>query len=224
MTAYEPVLRLQTELVAARRAGDLGNDVLLVLEHAPVFTLGRRGGRENLTVSAAALDRRGIEVLQAERGGNITYHGPGQVVAYPIFDLAARRLGVDAFVTGLEEVMLRTARQWGVTAGRDARNRGVWVAARKLGSVGIAVRRGVSFHGLALNAVVDLEPFGWINPCGLKGVQVTSLAREAGRPVTTAAVRGALKTHFEAVFDLSLTAVDPEALPVIGAAQGLKLS
>ncbi len=176
---YTPILELQHRLVAARYRGVIENDVILLLQHQPVFTLGHNGGRENLVVSDAFLRQKGIQVVQAERGGNITYHGPGQLIAYPVLNLRSRRIRVATYVFLLEEAMLRTAADVGVRAERNPRNPGVWVGGKKLGSVGIAVRHGITYHGLALNVDLSLEPFSWIRPCGLKGVAMTSL-KEAG--------------------------------------------
>lgn len=181
MLDYRTAWDLQVRLVAARKGGIIGSDVLILLEHEPVFTLGRRGGRENLTVSEAFLEEAGVCVLHVERGGNITFHGPGQLVGYPILDLQAAGLSVTGYVERLEEVMIRTAAEWGVVAERNSLNRGVWAGGRKLGSVGIAIRRGISFHGFAFNVKPSLKPFGWINPCGLKGIEMTSLERELSR-------------------------------------------
>ncbi len=192
---YEDALALQREIVAARRDRRLNRDVVLLLEHPPVFTLGRHGGRENLTATEAFLSERGIRVIQIERGGNITYHGPGQLVAYPILNLTGLRLPVKDYVAGLERVMAAAAADQGVTAVGDEKNRGIWVEGRKLGSIGITVRRGISFHGLALNVNTDLEPFTWINPCGLHNVRMTSLKAELGREVDMAAVRKSLIRH-----------------------------
>ncbi len=197
---YGPVLAFQAALVEARKKMLIKQDVVLILEHEPVFTLGRRGVTENLLVGPEFLRRAGVPVVHVERGGDVTYHCPGQVVAYPIVGLAEARLKVVEFVERLEEVMILTASDLGVEAVRDPRNRGVWVGGRKLGSVGIAVRRGVSFHGLALNVNPDLTPFEWINPCGLQGVQMTSLAREGARDAFPDRVRPMLKRRMEEVF------------------------
>jgi len=204
---YGQILELQHQLVRARKERLLGVDTVLFLEHFPVFTLGRRGGLENLTIPRDFLEGRGIPVFQAERGGNITFHAPGQLIVYPILDLEAAKLGVIDYVTALEEVMIRTAAQWRVTAERNSMNRGVWVGNRKIGSVGIAIRRGVAFHGLALNVNLALEPFSWILPCGLQNVQMTSLALELGREVSMDQVRPAAKKHLEAVFEVELVPV-----------------
>jgi lipoate-protein ligase B len=146
-----------------------------------------------------------VSVLATDRGGNITYHGPGQLVAYPIINLKQRRLKVVDFVSGLEETMIRTAGHWNIQAGTDPANRGVWLGGDKLGSIGIAVRRGVSFHGLALNVNTDMEPFAWINPCGLNQVRMTSFERHLNGPVPMAQVRQVLAAHLANVFGIALT-------------------
>ena len=201
---YTPLWALQTALVEARRAGSLGADVVLFVEHTPVFTLGRRGGMGNLRVSPAFLERSGVPVVHVERGGDITYHGPGQLVIYPIVDLPRARLKVVTFVEDLEEVMIRVAADCGVRAERSPRNRGVWVGEKKLGSVGIAVRRGVSFHGLALNVNPDLTPFQWIHPCGLQEVRMTSLALEGPEVFSLESVMPLARRHVKGIFGVEL--------------------
>lgn len=201
---YGPVRELQSALVERRKQGRLQDDVVLFLEHEPVFTLGRRGVTDNLLVTPEFLYRAGIPAVHVERGGDVTYHGPGQLVVYPIVHLTEARLKVLEFVEKLEEVMILTASDLGVEAVRDSRNRGVWVGDRKLGSVGIAVRGGVSFHGLALNVDLDLAPFSWINPCGLQGVRMTSLAREGVKDPFPNRVRPMLKHRLEEVFGVLL--------------------
>jgi lipoate-protein ligase B len=208
MVDYADAWRLQVELVAARHAAVLDTDIIMLLEHPPVFTLGRRGGRENLTVAETFLQQSGVPIFHVERGGNITFHGPGQLVGYGIIDLHAARLTVTEYVTSLEEVMIRTAAHWGVIAERNPVNRGVWVNNSKLGSIGIAVRRGITFHGFAFNVNISLEPFSWINPCGLKGVGVTSLARELARTLPTREVRELLKRNIESIFQAKLVATE----------------
>jgi lipoate-protein ligase B len=209
---YPDARDLQLRLVAARSEGRLADNVLLLLEHPPVFTLGRRGGRENLRVSEAWLARSGISIVPVERGGNITYHGPGQLVVYPIVHLPSAGLGVVDLVDRMEEAMIRTCAVWRVSAGRNELNRGTWVGLKKIGSIGIAVRRGVSFHGLALNVNLDLTPFGWIQPCGLEGVGVTSIQAEAGNPVDMADVKAAVQVHLEEVFQIGLQPSARQAL------------
>lgn len=221
--AYGRTYALQVDLAARRRRGDLARDLFLAVEHPPVFTLGRRGGREHLGVSEAFLASRDIGLVPIERGGEITYHGPGQLVVYPIINLRRARLGVSEYVYRLEEVMRRLSGDFGVNAGRDGRNHGVWVGNNKLGSIGIAIRHGISFHGLALNINVDLAPFAWINPCGLRDIGMTSLAQERGAACAMDEVLGRLQIHLAQVFavevqpmaaDLLLTlSATPEALP-----------
>lgn len=201
---YGPVRSFQAALVEARNKALIDHNIVLVLEHEPVFTLGRRGAEDSLLVTPEFLGRAGVPLVHTERGGDVTYHGPGQVVAYPIVNLRESRLKVVEFVEKLEEVMILTASNLGVKAVRDPRNRGVWVAGRKLGSVGIAVRRGISFHGLALNVNPDLTPFEWINPCGLQGVHMTSLAGEGARDASPDRVKPMLRRSMEEVFGVSL--------------------
>jgi len=212
-TPYTEALDLQHRLVAARRDGRLAQDAVLLLEHAPVFTLGRRGGLDDLIVPRERLAQEGIEVVAVERGGLITYHGPGQLVVYPILDLNRLRLGVRDLVSHLEAVMIRTAADFGVEAGRDERNRGVWSGGKKLGSIGLAVRHGVSFHGLALNVDIDLTPFSWIHPCGLAGVAMTSLAAEGGAGVSMDTARRRLASHLASALECRLVPASVDALP-----------
>ena len=203
---YQEARDLQSSLITARKSQVLQKDIVLFLEHPPVFTLGRRGGRECLLVSEEFLETSGVKVIQVERGGNITFHGPGQLVAYPIVDLQSARIKVVDFVNGLEEVMLRTAAHWGIAAGRNPANRGIWVGPHKMGSIGIAVRRGISFHGLALNVQTDLTPFSWIQPCGLKDVGMTTMQQETVQELSMPQVRTVMKKHFESVFSIKLEA------------------
>ena len=217
---YQAVYKLQTRLVEYRRnlkpndkeAGC--GDIFLVVEHPPVYTLGRRGGREFLMVSDQFLAEKNIPVIPIERGGVITYHGPGQLVIYPIIHLKQAALTVTEYVEKLEELMIHLAAGVGVTARRDERNHGVWVGNKKMGSIGIAIRHGVSFHGLALNVNPSLEPFGWINPCGLTGVSMTSLAHEVGREVTIRQLTENLSQQLERIFPHTFTEIRPDQLPL----------
>jgi len=209
---YQEAWELQARLVIARKERILPSDIVLFLEHPAVFTLGRRGGRECLLVSEAFLDNAGVQVIQVERGGNITFHGPGQLVVYPVVDLQTAGIKVVDFVGGLEEVMLRTAAHWGIAAERNSANRGIWVGPCKMGSIGIAIRRGISFHGLALNVHTDLEPFSWIQPCGLKDVGITTMQRETAQKLSMQAVRTNLKKQFETVFGIKFVQREWEEL------------
>ena len=212
VTDYQDAQHLQHRIVSARTDGHLDANVVLWLEHHPVFTLGRHGGAENLTVSRDLLDTLQIPVIPSERGGNITFHGPGQLVVYPIVHLQKAGLRVPAYVHLLEEVMIETARDIGVTAFRSSVNPGVYVDSRKLGSVGIAIRHGITFHGFALNSDLSLEPFQWIHPCGLKNTEVTSLATETASPVSLDAVQAAAQNHFCRLFGASPVRIERDEL------------
>jgi lipoate-protein ligase B len=212
---YREAWDLQRSIVAARKDRIIDTDIVLFLEHPPVFTLGRHAGLNNLTVSEDFLEKAGISVIQVERGGDITFHGPGQLVVYPIIQLRAARLGVADYVTALEEVMIRTAADWGLRAERNPRNRGVWVGNNKLGSIGVAIRRGVSFHGLAFNVNTSLEPFSWIHPCGLEDIGTTSLERELSRTISLSQVRQAARHHLEAVFGVELVRISLAELKML---------
>lgn len=212
MLDYKTAWDLQLGLVEARRSGIISSDILLLLEHSPVFTLGRRGGLQNLIVPEAFVRESGVPIMHVERGGDITYHGPGQLVGYPVLDLHSTKLTVTEYVEKLEEIMIRTAAHWGVLAERNARNRGIWVGNKKLGSLGIALRRGIAFHGFAFNVNLSLEPFSWINPCGLQGVRMTSLEFELSKPVNMREVRDRMKTEIRNVFQVELGTVELSGL------------
>ena len=209
---YRAALDLQRSFVLARQTGVIENDVVIMLEHPPVFTLGRRAGIENLKASRAFLVRKKIPVIPVERGGDVTFHGPGQLVVYPIIDLTRVGLKVIDYVANLEEIMLRTASDRGIPAKRNPVNRGIWVAGKKLGSVGISIKRGVSFHGFALNVNLSLKPFKWINPCGLTDVGVTSMEKELSQKISMSQVREVVTHHFESVFGFDLVRIDDNKL------------
>jgi len=177
LTPYRCAYDRQMELLKRVHENQEGN-VCLVTEHQPVFTIGRHGSAKNVTVSEEFLQERGIELIRIERGGEVTYHGPGQIVCYPIMNLRKIGMSVVEYVHTLEQIMLNVVSFFGIQAGRDGRNHGIWVGDRKLGSVGIAVRHGISYHGLALNVNPDLEPFSWVNPCGLTGISMSSMEHE----------------------------------------------
>ena len=204
LTDYGHAQSLQEQCVAAKADGRLREDLMFLLEHPAVFTLGRNGGRENLMVSDAFLDEAGVSVMPSERGGNITYHGPGQIVGYPVVDLQRARMGVGDYVSALEELMLAVAQEWGVVADRDARNRGIWVAGAKAGSIGLCLRHGMTFHGFALNVNNDLKPFEWINPCGLDGVRMTSLRQILGHKIPMDELRQTIWQKVAKIFDVAL--------------------
>jgi len=209
---YRAALDLQRNIALARQSGVIEKDVVLILEHPPVFTLGRRACTENLKVSSAFLERKKIPVIPVDRGGDITFHGPGQLVIYPIIDLTKAGLKIIDYVTDLEEIMLRTVADWKIPAERNSANRGIWVAGRKLGSVGISVKRGISFHGCSLNVNLSLKPFKWINPCGLQNVGVTSMEEELSQKISMSQVREVLAHHFESVFGFDLVRIDDKKM------------
>ena len=183
---YGEAWALQTRLVDQRAAGVIGNTVI-VCEHDPVYTVGRkRGATQNL------LDVGEVPVFEVERGGDVTFHGPGQLVAYPILLLEGADRDLHVHLRRLEELMIGVCGRFGVAAGRDPRNTGVWTGGRKLGSIGISCRRWVTFHGLALNVNTDLQWFRRVNPCGFDATVMTSLAQELGRPLDLQAVEAAL--------------------------------
>jgi len=183
---YRDAWALQRELAAARAADEIP-DQLLLLEHDPVLTLGRYADDSHVLTGPDELAERGIEVIRVERGGEVTYHGPGQLVAYPILSLGRRGLMLRPLVRALEEAMIDTCAAFGVEAGRRDGHPGCWCDAdgsepRKIGALGIRVERGVTYHGIALNVTADLRDFALIDPCGMPGVTSTSIARELGRP------------------------------------------
>lgn len=196
---YGGILRIQEELHAARKKNQIP-DTLILVEHLPVYTLGRSGSREYLRWSAEMLRSMGIEVFETKRGGDVTYHGPGQLVGYPIIHLEQRKIRLLQYIEGLEEVLIRVAAKCGVKCGRDARNHGVWVGNDKVGALGIHVSRWVTMHGFALNVNTNLDHYQGIVPCGLRGVGVTSLARQRGREIEMSFVKQAVSTVFREVF------------------------
>lgn len=215
---YAEAWELQRELAARRQRGEIG-DVLLLLEHPPVYTRGRRSKPEELPMGAAWYEAQGIEVLDTDRGGLVTYHGPGQLVAYPIVDLGAYGDDVHRFVRGLERVTIEALAAHGVSAETTAGLTGIWVpgrrdgdrpaypeggppagGARKIGSIGLHVSRGVTTHGLAINVNNDLQPFEWVVPCGIEGVAMTSLSRELGAEQDMGAFADAVVANYASVF------------------------
>ena len=202
---YAEGLQIQEQLVAERQA-DRIVDVLLLLEHEPVFTMGRNARAENVLLSAEALRSRGFEIFETGRGGDVTYHGPGQVVGYPILELPTDRRDVHRYVRDLEEVMIRACADYGITAGRIQGKTGTWVGEEKIGAIGVRIARWVTSHGFALNVTNDLAPFALIVPCGIRGLGVTSLSRLLGREVAVDEAAGRLAAHMASVFDLELVA------------------
>lgn len=215
---YEEARSLQRRLEAGRQQGSVP-DVLLLLEHPPVYTRGRRSTAEELPMGREWYEMQGIEVCDTDRGGRVTYHGPGQLVAYPIVSLRPYGDDVHEYVRRLERVTIGALAEHRVEAGLIEGQTGIWVGrprggenmgpaagpstlgARKIGSIGVHVSRGVTTHGLAVNVSNDLQPFEWIVPCGIDGCQVTSLSRELGRKQDMDAFASTLVEHFGDAFD-----------------------
>ena len=235
---YATGLRLQQSLVEMRKAGQVG-DVLLLLEHSPVITLGRNARRENLLASPELLARKGVEVFECDRGGDITFHGPGQLVGYPIFDLRGfqPRIGAVEFVRRLEQALIRSCADFGVACGRVKGLTGVWTTPStpvilsedaahqpaseskdlasfddkhqaKIAAIGVHISRGVTSHGFALNVNTDLEYFQFIVPCGITGKLVTSLEHETGAQMNLDDVARSAAGHFAQVFASDVQWVD----------------
>jgi len=205
---YGPACELQRQLVEARKAQAIP-DVLLFCEHPPLITMGRSGQARNLRVPHRTLEQMHIELHSSDRGGDVTYHGPGQIVAYPIVDLAGHRRDVRWYVDQLEEVMIRTSLDFGVLTKRVPGQHGVWVPGgytgdEKIGALGVHLSRWVTSHGFAYNVSTDLRYFDLIVPCGIAGKSVTSLERVLGRSVSLNDVRARLASHFSLVFNRHL--------------------
>jgi lipoyl(octanoyl) transferase len=203
VVGYEESLRLQRERVAARKAGDIA-DTLILLEHPPVYTLGRNANRENLLFSPDRLRRLGAEVFETDRGGDVTFHGPGQLVGYPILDLTRHQRDLAWYMRSLEEIFIRVAGEFGIHAGRTAGARGVWIGNDKLVAMGVHVSRWVTSHGFAFNVNTDLHFFDWIVPCGLHGKGVTSLQKILGRPVSMKEATERVIRQFGEVFNTEM--------------------
>ena len=210
LVSYEATHALQEELQQQRIRGEIP-DTLLLLEHTPVITMGRAAKAENVLFSREALAERGVDYAEIGRGGDATYHGPGQLVAYPIFDLKPDRQDVRKYVWSIEEAMIRTVARWKIDANRVQGFNGTWVSGsldsatsptdRKIGAVGVRISRWVTMHGLALNVSTKLEDFDLIIPCGIRDKGVTSMTRELGREIAVDEVADALTAELAALHD-----------------------
>ena len=205
---YDEALALQRALVEERRAERVP-DLLLLLQHPPVITLGVKGdgGRSNILATAERLAELGVAVAETGRGGDVTYHGPGQVVGYPIVDLRPDRCDVHRYVRDIEEVMIRVCADYAVAAGRIKGLTGTWVGADKIGAIGVRISRWITSHGFAFNVNTNLDHFRLIVPCGITDGGVTSLERLIGRPVPMAEVEDRLARHFCEVFERQVVTV-----------------
>jgi lipoyl(octanoyl) transferase len=232
LIGFADAFALQKKFVEARKAEAIGN-VLLLCEHPHVITLGRNGSREHLLASERVLQQKGVEFHATNRGGDITYHGPGQVVGYPVIQLSAIRRDVVWYVRMLEEVMIRTCMDFGVAAGREAGKTGVWVEQRKqedsprmahgsrsaeaekIGAIGVHISRWVTSHGFAFNVATDLRYFDLIVPCGIAGRMTTSLEKNLGRRVDRTEVTPKIAAHFGDVFGLEMKAASRDEVPAL---------
>lgn len=198
---YEEALALQNRLAQARIREEI-EDILLLLQHSPVVTVGKSGKIQNL-LAPQVLEERKIKVILTDRGGDVTYHGPGQLIVYPIFNIRLHELSVPGYVWHLEETVIRLVARFGIAARRIEKLRGVWVGNEKIAALGVHLSRWVSKHGLALNVNTDLSPFALINPCGT-GRQATSMAKILGRELPMEEIESEMLRIFTEVFNLSL--------------------
>jgi lipoyl(octanoyl) transferase len=214
---YGDALGLQRAIARARIAGEIGEDLLLLVEHPPVVTLGRSSKERHLLASPALLAARGVELFEVERGGDVTFHGPGQLVGYPIIDLKRHKQDLHWYLRQVEEALIRAVAPFGIVGERSAGYTGVWTQGRKLASIGVHARDWVTWHGFALNVTTDLSYFGLIVPCGIAAVEMTSAARELGTPpgeheALDRRVRERVAAAFGDVFSLELATLDASDL------------
>jgi lipoate-protein ligase B len=200
--AYAEALELQREVARDRISGVIPQDVLLLVEHPPVVTLGRSSKEKNLISSPAFLASKGVELFEVERGGDVTFHGPGQLVGYPIIDLKRHKLDLHWYLRSVEEGLIRTIGEYGIPGERNTGYTGVWTNNRKIASIGVHARDWVTWHGFALNVTTDLSYFDLIVPCGIVGVEMTSIEKETGQSPSVDAVGSIAAREFAALFDL----------------------
>jgi len=202
--SYAEVLAFQRDAAARRISGELDQDLLILVQHPPVVTLGRKKADNKLPVTEEYLRSRGIELFEVERGGGVTFHGPGQLVGYPIFDLQRHKLDLHWYLRQVEEGLIRTLARYDIAAERNMGFTGVWTKGRKIASIGVHARSWVTWHGFALNVTTDLSYFNVMTPCGIDGVVMTSVREEQpGRAVTVDDVAADTATEFAELFGLS---------------------
>jgi len=200
---YSKAYYLQTELLDRRINGQIKN-ALLLLEHPPTITIGKSGKLENVLASQVQLAKRGVSIFFIDRGGDVTYHGPGQLVGYPIIDLRDRGKDLHQYVRDIKEVIIRTLKDFGIKACRDNTHPGVWVGDKEIAAIGLRVRKWVTMHGFALNVNTESESFSLINPCGFSDRTATSISKLLSQDVSVAAVTERLLVHFSKVFDAQM--------------------
>jgi lipoyl(octanoyl) transferase len=215
LVEYGEAFRLQRAIATAREKGALP-DVMIALEHPPVLTLGRRANPANILAPEERLTREGVVVQQSSRGGDVTYHGPGQLVGYPILALRPLGMGAHRYVHTLEGVIIDLLRDFGIEARRDANYIGVWVGEEKIAAIGVAISGGITTHGFALNVDPNLSHFRLINPCGITDKGVTSMARLLGRPVEVPEVLPSLTHHFARWFEMEMVPCPSNELAAAG--------
>ena len=210
---YGKALAIQEKLLALRQAGKTG-DILLLVEHPPVLTVGRRGEYSNILLPVEELKAAGVEIFDVNRGGDVTYHGPGQIVGYPIMDLSGYDRDIKDYVGRIEDIFIRLLKEdYGIEAQRDEKKyTGVWVGNNKITAIGIAVKRWVTMHGFAFNVNTDLSHFRWINPCGITDKGVTSLAQLLGHPEDYEKLNGRVTWYFSQVFSVETQRISLEEL------------
>jgi lipoyl(octanoyl) transferase len=202
---YAEALELQRHIARDRISGAMPQDVLLLVEHPPVVTLGRASKEKHLIASPAFLAERGVEVFEVERGGDVTFHGPGQLVGYPIIDLKRHRLDLHWYLRKIEEALINALSDLGIPAERNPTYTGVWTRGKKIASIGVHARDWVTWHGFALNVTMDLSYFDLIVPCGIAGVTMTSIAKELGiEEVSAQDVRDRVSAKFGEALDLTV--------------------
>jgi len=212
LVPYAVALELQRDLARRRIAGEIDEDILLLLEHPPVVTLGRTAKEAHIVSSPERLRARGVEVHEVERGGDVTFHGPGQLVGYPIFDLKRHRQDLHWYLRQVEEALIVALRELGIGAERHTGYTGVWTQGRKIASIGVHARDWVTWHGFALNVTTDLSYFDLIVPCGIPQVQMTSVAREMGGDIAMDRMGDVVTRAFAHVFELDPRTVSREML------------
>lgn len=207
---YREAYQLQKELLQQRLESRIA-DTMLLLEHPPTITVGKSGKLENILASPAKLASAGVSLIFTDRGGDVTYHGPGQIVGYPIFDLRERNRDIHQYVHNLEEVLIRTLADYGIKSGRDHNHAGVWANDMEIAALGLSIRKWVTMHGFALNVNTDLDHFTLINPCGFSNKTAASMAQLLRRELPLAEVTERLMARFAEVFDIDLKFWDESA-------------